>query len=114
MDTFERFAFLTVATDALFAALSGMILMVAYSFDATAAAGDRRIGGYVLSPLSCSHGRCSLRRKRSTPPIRGRWCSRRNARIETLTYARERLQTTMLVAAKNGAGIASAMFASDL
>jgi len=115
MDTFARFAFFTVARDAFFAALAGMILMVAYSFDpALALVIGASVAMFFTTVMLFRALFLTEEKVATTDPWLVMQPEERPIGEAGLAYARERLQTTMLAAAKNGAGIASAMFALGL
>jgi predicted NBD/HSP70 family sugar kinase len=115
MDTFARSAFVTVATDAFLAALAAMILMVAYSFDPPLALViGASVAMFFATVMLVRAAFLTEEKVASTNPWLEMQADERPLGKAGLAYARDRLQTVMLAAAKNAAGIASAMFALGL
>jgi hypothetical protein len=115
MDAFARFAFVTVARDALFAGLAGMILMVAYSFDpALALVIGASVAMFFTAVMIFRALFLTEEKVAETDPWLVMQPDERPTGEGGLAYARDRLQTTMLAAAKNGAGVASVLFALGL
>jgi hypothetical protein len=112
MDTFARF---TVARDAFFAILAGMILMVACSFDPPLAL---VIGASVAMTYTVVMLTRALYLTDEKVAATQSWLEMQPEELPAgelgLAFTRDRLQTAMLGAAKNSAGIASTMFALGL
>lgn len=115
MDTFARFAFFTIARDAGVSAFAASILMLAYSFNPPLAlvlgasvamffAGVMLVRAFFLSED----------RVVTTEPWQVMEPDQRPVGDDGRTVACQRLETMLLGAAKNAAGIASAMFALGL
>lgn len=115
MDAFARLAFVTVARDALSAFLAGMILMVAYSFDPPLALViGASVAMFFTAVMMVRAFFLTEEKVANTDPWAVMQPEERPIGDGALAYARERLQIAMLRGAKNGAGIASAMFALGL
>jgi hypothetical protein len=115
MDTFARLAFFTIARDASVAALAGGILMVAYSFNPPLAlvigasvamffAGIMLVRAFFLTE----------HRVVSTEPWLIIAPDERPAGDTGISYARDRLESLLLGAAKTASGLASVMFGLGL
>ena len=115
MDTFARFAFFTVARDAFFAVLAGMVLMIGCSFDPPLALviGASIAMLYTIVMLTRAFSLTEEKLSSDNHWLEIKPDERPDGAVG-LTFARLRLQIAMLGAAKNAAGIASAMFAIGL
>jgi hypothetical protein len=115
MDTFARFAFVTVARDAFSAGLAGLILVVVYRSDPPLALVlGASVAMFFAAVMLCRAIFLTEQKVATTDPWAVMQPEERPSGEAGLAYARERLQMTMLAAAKNAAGVASAMFAIGL
>lgn len=115
MDAFARFAFVTVARDAFSAGLAGMILMVIYRSDPPLALVlGASVAMFFAAVMACRALFLTEQKVVTTDPWLVMQPEERPIGEAGLTYARERLQSMMLAAAKNAAGAASVLFAAAL
>ena len=109
MDTFARFAFFTIARDASCGALAAGILMVAYSFNPPLALViGASIAMFFTAVMLVRAFFLTEDRVVSTEP----WLVM--VGDAGVAYARDRLETMLLRAAKTASGIASVMFGLGL
>ncbi|MGD9925025.1 MAG: hypothetical protein AB7V13_26810 [Pseudorhodoplanes sp.] len=115
MDAFARFAFFTIARDAGVSAFAAGILMIAYSFNPPlalvlgASVAMFFAGVMLFRALMLSEDRVV-----STEPWQVMEPEQRPVGDDGRAVACERLETMLLGAAKNAAGIASVMFGLGL
>lgn len=115
MDTFARFAFFTVARDASCAGLAGGILMVAYSFDPPLALViGASVAMFFAAVMLVRAFFLTENRVVSTEPWLVMQPEERPVGDAGVSYARDRLETMMLGAAKTASGVASVMFGLGL
>jgi hypothetical protein len=115
MDTFARFAFFTIARDASCGALAAGILMVAYSFDPPLALViGATIAMFFTTVMLVRALVLTEHRVLSTEPWLVMEPEERPVGDAGLAYAKDRLQTMLLGAAKTSSGIASVMFGLGL
>jgi hypothetical protein len=115
MDTFARFAFLTIARDASVSAFAAGILMIAYSFNPPlalvlgASVAMFFAGVMLVRALFLTEDRVV-----STEPWMVMEPEQRPIGDDVRAVACERLETMLLRAAKTATGIASVMFGLGL
>lgn len=115
MDPFSRLAWLKVASDAFFAAIAAGILMFAYGSDpALALVLGASVAMFFTTVMLVRAVFLTEEKVAATDPWQVMQPEERPVGECALAHARDRLQTTMLAAAKNGAAISSAMFALGL
>ena len=115
MDTFARFAFFTIARDASCGALAAGILMFAYSFDPPLALVlGASIAMFFTAVMLVRAFFLTEHRVVSTEPWLVMQPEERPVGDDGVSYARDRLETMMLGAAKTASGIASLMFGLGL
>ena len=115
MDTFARYAFFTIARDASVSAFAAGILMIAYSFNPPlalvlgASVAMFFAGVMLVRALFLTEDRVA-----ATEPWQVMEPDQRPIGDAGRAVACERLETMLLGAAKNAAGIASVMFGLGL
>jgi hypothetical protein len=115
MDTFARFAFFTIARDASFSALAGGILMVAYSFNPPLALVlGASVAMFFAAVMLVRALFLTEERVVTTEPWQVMDPDERPVGDAGRAFACERLETLLLTAAKNAAGIASVLFGLGL
>jgi hypothetical protein len=115
MDAFSRSAFFTVALDASLAALAAGILMAVYGFDLSLALViGASVAMFFTSVMLVRAIFLTEEKVMTSDPWMAMQPEERPTGQAGLAYARERLQTVMLAAAKTASGVASAMFALGL
>ena len=115
MDTFARFAFFTIARDASFSALAAGILMVAYSFNPPLALViGATVAMFFAAVMLVRALVLTEDRIVATEPWQVMEPEQRPVGDAGRAFAYDRLETMLLSAAKNAAGIASVMFAFGL
>lgn len=115
MDTFARFAFFTIARDASFSALAGGILMVAYSFNPPLALViGASVAMFFAAVMLIRALFLTEERVVTTEPWQVMEPDERPVGDAGRAFACDRLETMLLGAAKNAAGIASVLFGLGL
>ena len=115
MDTFARFAFFTIARDASFSTLAAGILMVAYSFNfPLALVIGASVAMFFAAVMLVRALFLTEDRVVATEPWLVMEPDERPIGDAGRAVACERFETMLLGAAKNAAGIASAMFGLGL
>jgi hypothetical protein len=115
MDALSRIALVAVGRDAFFAVLAGMVLMIGCSYDPPLALViSASIAMLYTTVMLVRAVFLTDEKVASTDTWQEIRPEERPLDEAGLAFARARMQTAMLGAAKNAAGIASAMFALGL
>jgi hypothetical protein len=115
MNTFARFAFFTIARDAGVSAFAGCILMIAYSFNPPLAfVLGASVAMFFAAVMLVRALVLTEDRVVATEPWQVMEPEQRPIGDAGRASAYEQLETMLLGAAKNAAGIASVMFALGL
>jgi hypothetical protein len=115
MDTFARFAFFTIARDASVSAFAAVILMVAYSFNPPLALVlGASVAMFFAAVMLVRALFLTEDRVVATEPWLVMEPDQRPVGDAGRAVACQRLETMLLSAAKNAAGIASVMFGLGL
>jgi hypothetical protein len=115
MDAFARFAFFTIARDASVSAFAAAILMLAYSFNPPLALVlGASVAMFFAAVMLVRALFLTEDRVTGTEPWLVMEPEQRPVGDTGRAVACERLETLLLAAAKNAAGIASVMFALGL
>lgn len=115
MDAFARFAFFTIARDAVFSALAAGILVVAYSFDPPLALVIAASVAMLFAAVMLVRALfLTDEQMETTEPWQVMQPEERPLDDAGRASAREQFETMLLNAAKNAAGVASALFGLGL